>query len=308
MTRSELRTSAIRWISLTEPSEAELTRLGEEFHFHPLDIADCKRQGQRPKVERYSEYAFLVFLLPMYNRETREIEPGEVDFFVGPDYLITIRKTFVPSLNAFWHQCEEHAQVREQYGQSSVALLQEILDRFIVSLYPMLDHISLDIHEAERQIFNTREKKLIAEIGLLRRNITDYRRIVQQHKNTLKRLIEILRLNHLKGSGEALSAFERTIDRTKEIWDLLESYRESVDTVYETNESLISYKLNDIMRTFTTMSVMIFLMTLVATLFAARARGTPLLEAPFAFWILVLFVVGTGFGARQFFKRRRLLE
>ncbi len=143
---------------------------------------------------------------------------------------------------------------------------------------------------------------------MLRRNITDYRRISQSHKNTLKRLVEILPLNNLPNVRETLPMFERTITRTKEIWDLLESYRESIETVYETNESLISYKLNDIMRTFTTMSVMIFFMTLIATVFAIRARGTPLLEAPFAFWLVVAIIALSGMAARQFFKKRRLLE
>lgn len=308
MSRTEVSSSNLRWINLVEPTEAELIALGEEFHFHPLDIADCKKKGQRPKVERYSDYAFLVFLVPFYNRHSREIEAGEVDVFIGPNYLITVQENELAPLNAFRHQFEKDEQTREIHAQSPVHLLQELLDRLIVSLYPMLDHVSLDIRTAEKDMFSGKEKKLVAEVALLRRNITDFRRIVQAHKNTLKRLVEILKLNGGQTTGLHFDAFERTIDRTKEIWDLLESYRESIDTIYETNESLISYKLNDIMRTFTTMSVMIFFMTLVATVFAVRARGTPLLNVPFAFWLLVGLIVISGAAARQFFKNRRLLE
>ncbi|MBI4090119.1 MAG: magnesium transporter CorA family protein [Candidatus Kerfeldbacteria bacterium] len=148
----------------------------------------------------------------------------------------------------------------------------------------------------------------MAEVALLRRNITDFRRIVQTHKNTLKRVLEMLRLNGLADRNETFELFERTIERSKEIWDLLESYRESIDTIHDTNQSLMSFKLNDIMRTFTTMSVMIFIMTLVTTVFAVRARGTPLLDGPFAFWTLIGLVILSGALARQFFKRRRLLE
>lgn len=308
MARSEVRSSRIRWIDLEKPTEAEIVALGEEFRFHPLDIADCKKPGQRPKVERYAEYAFLVFLIPVYNRAAREIEAGEVDFFIGPEYVITVGDTRLPPLIALRKSFTNDETFREEIGASSPRLLQEMLDRLIVSLYPMLDHVSLDIHAAEKQIFSGNEKRMVAEIAQLRRNVTDFRRIVQTHKNTLKRLIDVLRLNHLSGASETIPTFERTVERTKEIWDALETYRESTDTVYETNESLLSYKLNDIMRTFTTMSVIIFFMTLVATLFAVRARGTPLLNAPFAFWSIVAVIALSGVAARQFFKRRRLLE
>lgn len=308
MARTDVRSAAVRWIDLQRPTEAELVQLGEEFRFHPLDIADCRKKGQRPKVERYGDYAFLVFMIPVYSRKTREIEAGEIDFFIGPDFVVTVCDEPLPPLVELHKKFSQDEAARNGIGSSSCALLHEMLDRLVVSLYPMLDHISIDIHTAEKQIFSGKEKRIVEEIALLRRNITDYRRITQSHKNTLKRLVDTLPLNHLPGIHEALPMFERTIGRTKEIWDLLESYRESIDTVYETNESLISYKLNDIMRTFTTMSVMIFFMTLIATVFAIRARGTPILEAPFAFWLVVAIIALSGVAARQFFKKRRLLE
>ncbi len=308
MARSEVRRARIRWIDLLKPSEAELVALGQEFHFHPLDLADCKKQGQRPKVERYGTYAFLVFIVPVFNRATREIEAGEIDVFIGPDYVVTVGEEKLPPLGAFRRQFSPDGQSPEPIAETSVSLLHAMIERLIVSLYPMLDHLSLDIRTAEKKMFSGQEKHLLGEIALLRRNITDFRRIVQTHKNTLKRLVDVLELNGIAGAKENVQPFERTIDRTKEIWDLLESYRESIDTVYETNESLISYKLNDIMRTFTTMSVMIFFMTLIATLFAVRARGTPLLNTPFAFWTLLILVAVSGLAARQFFKKRRLLE
>lgn len=308
MPRTELRSSAVRWIDLEKPNEVGLAQLAEEFHFHPLDIADCRKTSQRPKVERYADYVFLVFMIPLYNRKTREIESGEVDFFIGNGYVVTVFESALPPLMEFKRQFENDESLRNDCGTSSVRLLNEMLDRLVVSLYPMLDHISLDIHTAEKRIFSKRDSKLVEEIAQLRRNVTDYRRIVQSHKNTLKRLVDILRLNHIEGSIDAVPSFERTIDRMKEVWDLLESYRESTETLYETNESLASFKLNEIMRTFTTMSVMIFFMTLIASLFAVRARGTPLLNVPFAFWLLVAIIVMSGFAARQFFKKRRLLE
>ncbi len=308
MSRTEIRSSSMRWIDLVHPSEAELIALGEEFHFHPLDIADCRKRGQRQKVERYHGYAFLVFLVPVYNRATREIEPGEIDFFIGSDFVVTVQEQALPQVASLRHQFEHDELLRERTGASCIAMVHEAIDRLIVSIYPMLDHVSIDIHEAQKSVFAGKEKAMVAEIAFLRRNVTDFRRIVQSHKNTLKRLVDILELNGLPDAREHIPVFQRTIDRTKEIWDLLESYRESIATIYETNESLISFKLNDIMRTFTTMSVIIFVMTLTATVLGIRAHGSPLLETRHGFWIIATIVLLTGLLARVFFKKRRLLE
>lgn len=308
MTKTELNSSHVRWLDFVHAADEELAELMSEFHFHPLDIADCKKRSEHPKVERYNEYVFLVFMIPLYNRRTREIERGEVDIFIGPGYLVTVSDPGLPPLSSLGASYAHDEALRERFGTSSIALLQEIIDRLVVSLYPMLDHVSLDIHGAEKEIFAGKEKHMVEEIALLRRNVTDFRRIVQSHKNTIKRLVEILDLSGLNQAPELNQAFYRTIDRSKEVWDLLESYRESTETIYETNESLISYKLNDIMRTFTTISVIIFFMTLIATLFSVRARGTPLIQTPFAFWILLAVIAGSGIAAHQFFKKRRLLE
>lgn len=308
MSRSEVSAGAMRWVDLVQPTEAEILALGSEFGFHPLDLEDCRKQGQRQKVERYHDYAFLVLLFPVYNRQSREIESGEIDIFIGPNYVVSVDEGKLAPLAAVREKVRSDQAFRQSAMHTSISLVREIVERLVVSLYPMLDHVSIDIHDAEKQVFSGKEKIMVAEVAKLRRNITDFRRIVQTHKNTLKRLVDILKLNGLSGSHEHLADFEHTIERTKEIWDLLESYRESIDTIHDTNESLISYKLNDIMRAFTTMSVMIFLMTLVATLFALGAKDTPLVTSRFGFWTIVGLVILSGFTARMFFKRRRLLE
>jgi magnesium transporter len=249
----------------------------------------------------------MVLLYPLFNRKEQSIGSTDLNIFVGPDYLITIHDGTLQPLTMFRDSFQHDPSLQKRFAGSPVRLLHEVIDRLAVSLFPMLDHISIDINQAEHQISNGREKYMVSEIARVRRNITDFRRIVQTHKNTLKRLIEALKLSRIEDEA-TVPLFAMTIDRAKEIWDLLESDRESIETLYETNESMISYKLNDIMRTFTTMSVVIFVMTLVATMFSVRARNTPFLESPFAFWLLVGFMLLVGLLAREFFKRKRLLE
>lgn len=307
MPRRETKSEHVRWIDLVQPSEADIVALGQEFGFHPLDLEDCRKRGQRQKVERYHDYLFMVLLVPVYNRASRMMETGEVDFFVGHGYVVTVQDRRLAPLNVLFESVQQNRSAGQPFAGSAPHLLREMIDRTVVSLYPMLDHISVDIRTAEREIFAGHEKHMVEEVAMLRRNITDFRRTVQSHKNTVKRLVEFLHLNGLTKHDDR-PEFEQTIDRTKEIWDLLESYRESIDTIHDTNASLISYKLNEIMRAFTVMSVMIFFMTLVATVFAANKAGTPFLNGPSAFWVFLLIVGISGFAARYFFKQRRLLE
>jgi magnesium transporter len=131
---------------------------------------------------------------------------------------------------------------------------------------------------------------------------------MQAHKNVLKKLRTA---NHHLKLFDPLKAdgyFDNLIECMKEIWEGVESAKESIDVLYDTNESLISFRLNQIMKTFTTISVIIFVLTLVATLFGMGARDTLFLHSPFGFWLIIFVEIMVGGLVLWFFKNRRWLE
>lgn len=308
MSLAEIKSKNLRWINLVEPKKGEIDFLRNNFPFHPLDLEDCLVSGQRPRIEKYPNYIFLVLLFPVYNRKTREIEPSEIDFFVGQDYLITLHDNKLNPLSEIFEHCQSENKARNKYMTAGPAhLLYEILNKLLCYCYPMLDHLSIDIRTIEKQIFSGSEKKMVSEILIIRRNITDFRKIMQAHKNTLKKLTHVIKENGFSSSPRIIVYYNDLIELTKEIWDHLESFKESIEALQQTNESLISNRLNDIMKTFTTMSVIIFSMTLVSTTFSIKAKNTPIVNWPWAFWLILGILCVVALTMWQLFKKKRLL-
>jgi magnesium transporter len=280
------------WINITNPGSKEIEYLRKNYNFHPLDLQDCVSPTQRTKIDIYPNYTFLVVLFPVYNRKTREIIPGELDFFISRKYLISINHGDFAVFTDFFHLFELQPDSRHKYpGTSPERLLYEILNKLFLYCFPMLDHLIVDCDNIEKAIFSNQLKQMISEILLLRRNITDFRKIMQVHKNVLKKMITNFKENPLYDIKKTDVYFESLIDYTKEIWDTLENLKERIEALQETNESQISFKLSHIMKTLTIISVITFPITLIAGIFGMNTlHGMPWIDHPLGFWMVIGFM------------------
>lgn len=301
----ELTTPSLRWINVTRPEKRELAYLAEEFKFHPLDLEDCASPAQRPKLDEYPHYLFLVLIFPIYNRKTGEIVPAEIDFFINEKFLVTVhRSEFFPFMQ-FFDECRTDLSLQKRVMTSSDQLLYEILDRLLTHAFPILDHIALDISRLQKEIFDGKEKQFVKEILATRRNIVTLRRIMQAHKSIIRRVRE-KGTKFFKGKG-LLMYFDNLVEHTKDIWDALENQKDSIDALKDTNEALISFQLNNIMKLLTIISVAMLPAGLVANVFSTNAQFTPFIGMPGDFWILVGIMTIVGITMLAFFKNKRWL-
>jgi len=311
MAITEVTAPSFRWINITGASAddtPELRYLREHFpYINALNLKDCVSTGQRPKLERYDRYAFMVLLFPVYNRQTREIESSEIDFFIGKDFLITVHDSKRHIVQEQFEALRAHVQAGKGEEPNLLLTLANLVNQLLNSCFPMLDHISMDLHAIERLIFRGKERNMVQEILITRRNIVDFRKIMQAHKNTIKKLAYANRSLQLAPAEQANELLENAIESSKEIWDNLEAFREAVEALQETNESLISFRLNDIMKTYTTISVIIFTLTLVTTIFAARLPHTPLVETNYGFYAMLAVLAILGMSTIGIFKWKRWL-
>jgi len=171
----------------------------------------------------------------------------------------------------------------------------------------MLDHVSMDINELEKKIFAGLEKKMVREILIIHRNITNFRKIMQTHKNVLKKLIDNRDSNKYRLNGLRVY-FEELVEDTKDIWDTLQGFKEAIESLQSTNESLISFRINDIIKTLTIISVMALPVTLVASVFGMNARHMPFIGDENDFWILIAICFAAGVGMLLFFFRKKMLK
>ena len=167
----------------------------------------------------------------------------------------------------------------------------------------MLNHISNDIDELEKDIYDAYQKGLIQDILIIKLNIVNFKKAMQSHKNVIKHLVEIgarfFPPKRLK------IYFDELLEKTKDIWENLDNYTNTVNAIHESYESLISTKTNDIMKTLTIFSVIVFPLTLLAAIFGMNTINTPIVEHPQGFWIIVIVMLVGTIAMFGFFKHKK---
>ncbi|MFA6271675.1 MAG: magnesium transporter CorA family protein [Patescibacteria group bacterium] len=305
----EIKTKNLRWINVVNPAQEEIDYLRDQFGFHPLALEDCITPTHRSKIDDYEKYYFMVLLFPLYDKKARQIRPAEVHFFISNDYIVTIHNNELPPLVESFRVCQTNQETRKKHFDQSVEmLLYYILEKLLLSIHPMLDHISLDIDNSEKEIFSGNEKKMVEEILIIRRSITDFRKIMQVHKNTLQKLTAWLQANESYAITKNDDMhYSNLIDHTKEFWDALGGYKEAVETLQDTNESLISHRINDIMKTLTIISLTIFPVGIIAGFFGMNMKNIPFDHNPYGFWIMVAISIAVMASVALYVKKKKWL-
>lgn len=301
-----IKSSKLSWLNIINASDKEIDYLKKKFKFNQLDLDDCyaHKHAQRPKIYLRPHYIFIVLLFPIYNRQTREITPAEIDIFVTKNHLITLHYNQLKPLKDFFKKLQKDKNEKNIYfNDTSIMLLYEILDRLYNATFPMIDHFSLNINAIEKNIFKGKAKESVKEILIVKRNIVNFRRIMQVHKNIYKKLL-LLKTNFL-ATREIQIFYNYLIDYTKNIWDITENMQQTIDALEDTNDSIVSFRLNTIMKTLTMFSVIVFPLTLFAAIFAMRADYMPIIGSYLDFWkiIFIMFIIATGM--LSFFKYKK---
>jgi magnesium transporter len=299
---AELSADALTWIHLEPPIDPEaVNQLRERFGWHPLDIEDVLSKRQRPKVDDYVDdgYLFGVLHFPAYDKNVQRLNAGELDFFLGPDYLVTIPNVELLPVTRLFNRCQEDEHFRNQlFGKGSGRLLYEVLDDLFDYCFPILDKIAYKLDTIEDDIEDRRSEEIVTDISKVKQEIISYRKIVKPQRPAL-RLLE----RHIERflPEELELYFDDLVDASERIWDLLDNYKEVVEALEATNESVISHRQNDVLRLLTVMSVIILPVTLITGIFGMNVHFPGFMSAE-AFWIIVGAMAATAGSLAAFFK------
>ena len=298
----EIRYQGLRWLDIPQVTPADLEYLEENFPFHPLDFDDLTSGQQRPKLDEYDDYLFLVLQFPVYDKRLRVTTPSEVDLFVGPDFLITIHKGRVWPLDRYFEACETSEKQREDaMSMGSGYLLYRIIDQLVDNFFPIVYKIERNVQEIEDMIFTHGGRETVEEISVLRRDIIAYRRIVKPLMPVISRLEYIKsRLIH-----EDLEVYFSDIgDHIARVWESLEDQKGIIEALNDTHDSLISHRTNEVIRALTVISVIILPLTLVSGLYGMNVR-LPFGGWAYAFEAILALMGLTALAMLFFFKSRR---
>lgn len=260
MSLKVIHTKNLRWVDIVNPDDKDLNYLKENFKFHPLDFEDVVSRTIRSKIDEYEQYHFLILLFPLFDMKTYEIKPTEVDFFIGRDFLITVHNGSMRTLNNLVKSVHQYDNIRSAYMmQGPGFLLFNILELLFKRNSPILDKINHQLSDAGRHIFEL-DMKTLRKLSELKKNIIDYRRIMRMHRFVLAKITANKR-DYFQ-FPESKLYFQNLIEYAENISEVLTSDKESVESFEETNQSLGTHKINDVLQVLTVLSVVVSILTL----------------------------------------------
>lgn len=279
----------VSWHDDPAPTEQVLKELQEMYGFHELDVEDCLSEHERPKVEEYDNYLFLVFHIPYRARKSGRIIKEEVNIFLGQDFFVTLHRGKIPILDKLWKDLEDSQQLREDYLQHGTGFfLYELMRHFFEDVFPLVDSIRKELSRMEEVLFETDEEvDLLKDIMNVKRNIIAMRSILLPQRT----LIATLEHKNKKFVPDELALyFDDILDAIERQWALLDTAKEMIDALQDTHESWLSHKTNAVIQVLTIFSVTMLPLTFITGLYGMNV-GLPFGAHPNAFFI-VLGVMG----------------
>jgi len=296
---AELSANGLTWVLLDSPTKDEATTLAKRFGWHPLDVEDVLSKRQRPKVDEYDDYRFVVLHFPVYDKAVQRLNAGELDVFVGPDYLVTLPMVELLPVTRLFQRCADDLELRDTlFAKGSGYLLYHVLDDLFDYCFPILDKIGHKLDRIEDDIDEGHFEEIVRDISKAKQEIISYRKIVKPQRPTLR----VLERHVERFLPEDLELyFDDLVDASERIWDLLDNYKEVVEALEATNEAALSHRQNDVLRVLTIFSVLLLPLTLIASIFGMNV-DFPGFGTAEAFWIIVGAMVGVLTGVVAFFR------
>ena len=275
------------WIGLHEPSEEVLTKVQTEFGLHDLAVEDAHSAHQHPKVELYGDSVFVVLRTAHINKEHR-IEFGETHFFVGPNFIVTIRHGSGVSYADVRTRCESTPNLLSK-GQGFA--LYSVMDFIVDQYFPVVHELELDLQAIEDKIFKEKPSRETTEqIYELKREMLEVKRAVSPLVDICNRL---MRFDIKCISEETRPYFRDVYDHIVRINDMVENTRELLNTAMEVNFSLISISQNDVSKKFAGWAAIIAVPTMVAGFYGMNFKFMPKSEWEYGFYAVILFTLAS---------------
>lgn len=292
----------LTWVNIENPTETETEYLAQNYPFHPLDLDDCLSRIQRPKVDEYKDYLFLVFHFPVFHKEARATAPSQLSVFISQNYLITLHKGELKPLVKLFKECQIDEESRQEHlGQGSGYLLYRITDRLVDYCLPILNKIGANIEDIEDRIFSNRRRSQIRDISILRRDVIAFRRIIWPMRAVIGSLER--RVRRFSKTDLAVY-FGDMVDHVDRIWDGLDEHKEIIEGLNDTHDSLANNRTNEIMRILTIVATIFFPITLIASIWGMNIP-LPFQKSSQSLLYISLIMAGIISGMLYFFHRRR---
>ncbi len=278
----EIQLKKTRWIDLESPAAEDISKLRQEFNLHPLVVEEFSVPTLRPKAIEYDDCLYLAIHIPLYDTENKTTYPAEIDIVLTKETLITSHDHEIYQLKEFFNELGQNEEKMTLFqDRTPGAVLHYLIEMLFESCFPKIDHIVKKLDHIEDEIFAGNEKEMVFEISVVKRDILNFRRTMKPQRS----VVESLAQRDYKIIEKDLKPYYQDLIGTNiRIWNSLESVKETIESLEDTNNSLLSNKLNLIMKVLTIFSAIMMPMTVYSNILAMSA-DIPFGKNPYGFWI-----------------------
>ncbi len=287
----------VLWVDLEDATPEETELLGPAlFGFHPLAIEDCVNAQSRPKVDDFEDHVFLVF--HAWNRGEAGVQLEEIDFFLGPHYVVSYHQEKRSSVDAVFERA-----LREPRATMPGAdvLLHQIVDRMVDRYEVVVDAIDERVDELEGEILGTPGDDTMRRILDLRRDLQELFRTVRHQRDVVNSLA---REGHPTITKKTRQFFRDVYDHVVRVHDTVEGLREQVGSARDAYLSIISNRMNEIMKGLSLVATLILPLTLVTGVYGMNFERMPLVKDPQGFLWVCTGMAALGILTLVAFRRR----
>jgi magnesium transporter len=287
------------WLDLQSPDEAEIAVLRDQFGFHPLAIEDAIRAHERPKVDAYDSYYFLVFYAAAYDAAADHVLLAAMNIFVGANYLVTVHDRPIPQINETFTRWQAP---NSPLGNKVSALVYALLDALVDAYFPVLDQIADHVEDMEDAIFIHFSEQTIETIFALKKDLIALRRTVAPARDVmnvlLRREVPIFR-------SKDMIYLQDVYDHLVRVTDTIDTYRDLLSNALDSYLSLQSNQLNQVMKILTLGSILLMSASLVAGIYGMNFVFMPELRQPWGYPAALALMAVISAALIVVFRRRR---
>lgn len=301
----EINNNEITWIHFTNLDDEDILYLQEKFNIPPIAIEDFVMPTIRPKTTSHENCLFLTLLVPLFDTTIKTTYSSEVNFILTKTHIITGtgKNDTIFQLNSFFETLKENKGKRKIFMSDTPAhLFRSLLEMLLESCFPRIDNITKKINTIEHNVFQGNEKAMVREISFIKRDILNFRKTLMPQRAVLESLAN--QKTQLLPTP-LLPFFHELTGVSIRIWNTLENNKETIESLEKTNESLLSFKINDKMRIITIFSTILLPTTLYANIFGMNTGNVPLVESSVGFWTHLFVMVCISFFTYLLFKLRK---
>lgn len=300
-----IKHNGLVWIDINNPAEKDIDYLKKNFLFNSFTVKELQVPTVRPKVEEYDKYLFMVLHFPIFIKRQKRTFSREIDILITDNTVVTIHYESVEPLQALIDKCSLKGMEKEKtMGKTAGYLMYRIIEELFDFSFREIDHIQKKIDEIEKKMFKGVEQKIIEDISIVRRDVVNFIRTIKPQNTILSSLAA--RGPIFFGSQMKPYFIDMIGDYTR-VMNALENHKEIIETLQDTNESLLTIKTNEIMKILTLFAVIVFPLTLIAAIFGMNTETLPIVGLESDFWIVMIIMVMATIVMFGYFKMKKWL-